>query len=275
MIFKRINLCRSMQLLDLPMAQEHEWVDDCSLESFCNVNGHFLSLSMIVALNLVHFKETVHRESSFRSHRNFDVSFSFSVKKESQLASKEMTDWDFVSSNVKILHSSIGSLKELRRVILDCCGLKILPINVLPCLRYFEEPNLSCRQMNHSLKPKILFDVLLSLRDLFVVGCNGFFKVSFSIFFLKVPDTIGTWSYLHKLSFCKGRFRSMPPLPPSLKDLVLDDCMSLETISFSTTSGQEFPLLRRVSLQNCGRLRFIPRLLPSLEHLFINDCMSL
>lgn len=256
-----------MQLLDLPIVQEYEWVDDCSLESFCNVNGHFLSLSMIVALNLVHFKETIHRESSFKSHRNFDVSFSFSVKKESQLASKEMTDWDLVSSNVKILHSSIGSLKELRRVILDCCGLEILPVNELPCLRFFGEPNLDCRQMNQSSKPKILFDVLLSLRDLFMAGCNGFFKVPFSISFLKVPDTIGAWSYLHEVSFHNRMLRFMPVLPPLLEHLSLKDCMSLETIFFLTTFEQELLLLGVIFLWNCGRLQSIP----SLRYLVLHN----
>ncbi|XP_028755595.1 disease resistance-like protein DSC1 [Neltuma alba] len=244
---KRISLGRSkqsMDLLDFSKAQEIEWEGICFCESFCNVDPHILSLSMTVALNFVRSKysKTLHSEGNFRSLRNFDVSFCFSVK-EFSLSSKEISDLDLLTSNSKILYSSIGSLSELRRIILGGSRLEILPINELCCLRSFEERNLSdCRQMNQSPKLHVLFDALFDLQELFMAGCSDFFEV---------PDIIGTYSSLKYLGL-KGS--CIDSLPASIKNL---------------------PLLKAIYLRNCRRLLSIPQLPPSIMHLDATNCTSL
>ncbi|XP_028768706.1 disease resistance-like protein DSC1 [Neltuma alba] len=233
-----------MDLLDFSKAQEIEWEGICFCESFCNVDPHILSLSMTVALNLVRSKysKTLHSEGNFRSLRNFDVSFCFSVK-EFSLSSKEISDLDLLTSNSKILYSSIGSLSELRRIILGGSRLEIPPINELCCLRSFEELNLSdCRQMNQSPKLHVLFDALFDLQELFIAGCSDFFKV---------PDIIGTYSSLKYLGL-KGS--CIDSLPASIKNL---------------------SLLQAIYLRNCRRLLSIPQLPPSVMHLDATNCTSL
>ncbi|KAK4270791.1 hypothetical protein QN277_019561 [Acacia crassicarpa] len=191
----------SVELLTISKLQKIEWEHICCFESCGNINPRNLSLSMIVALNLAHSKDskTLHSEGTFRSlSRHYDVSFCCSVK-EFPLSSKDILDPDLSSSKCKTLCSSMGGLSVSRRIIQGGSRQEILPIHEL------------CRRQMMSQIPHFhtLFESLLYLEELFMRQ-DILFKFS---------DVYGIISLLKLWGLIEINIDSLPACLQNLREL--------------------------------------------------------
>ncbi|OMO57261.1 hypothetical protein CCACVL1_25876 [Corchorus capsularis] len=91
--------------------------------------------------------------------------------------------------------------------------------------------------------------------------------------FSKLPSSLRNLSLLKKLFLPKcEELKSVPPLPSSLEELNLADCVSLESMSDLSSLNS----LEKLNLTNCEKLVDIPGLecLTSMKRLYLTNCST-
>ncbi|KAI9071082.1 hypothetical protein K1719_046957 [Acacia pycnantha] len=245
---KVVDLCGSSQLMELPdfsKALNLEHIDLSFCSSLCYVHPSILSLHKLNTLNLSCCSElkSLCNSSLLESLSNLSVDYCLSLE-EFSLLSEKIEELDLTRTGIEILHPSIGQLKKLKSLSLNCSKLKNLPIKELCCLTSLAKLILyNCGNVVDKQKLRILFDASLhSLQDL---SLEGFSNLA------ELPDNIGALTSLHCLSLSGS---SVESLPASIKHL---------------------SKLKTMKLRGCRRLRSLPELPPYMTYLDATDCTSL
>ncbi|XP_028785145.1 disease resistance protein RML1B-like [Neltuma alba] len=243
---QEIDLSYSRQLQKLPnlskcLNLKVVRLQEC--ESLCSVHSSILSLDSLVELNLgwcVKLR-SLKSKSHSRSLRHIAVVGCSSLK-EFSVSSDELRRLDLVETGIEILHSSVARSSKLERLSLSCSTLVKLP-DQLSCLTSLTVLNLRYCEMIDDSKLRILFDGMLSLREVMLDGCG---KI------IELPSNTKHLLGLEYLSVrdCRG-LRSLPELPPSIARLEADYCKSLEIVSTCRPSSGN-PL--SFSFKNCAQL---------------------
>ncbi|KAL5553913.1 hypothetical protein UlMin_041314 [Ulmus minor] len=205
------------------------------------------------------------------------------------------------------LPASIGKLKSLQHLLMGDTGVTKLPesFGMLSSLIYLEmakNPHLeqpknkqrevvTCSSLQEEtdtcdVLPASFSDLSL-LSELHAASCNISGKISddfekLSLLeildlghndFCSLPSSLKGLSVLGKLKLrhCR-KLKSLPPLPSSLVEIDVANCIALETVSDLSDLGR----LESLNLTNCEKVVDIPGLecLCSLRRLFMNCCKT-
>ncbi|KAK4269158.1 hypothetical protein QN277_022350 [Acacia crassicarpa] len=244
---KVVDLRGSRQLMELPdfsKALNLEHIDLSFCSSLCYVHPSILSLHKLITLKLSFCFElkSLCNSSLLESLSKFSVDYCSSLE-EFSLLSEKIEELDLTRTGVEILHPSIGQLKKLRSLSLNCSKLKNLPIKELCCLTSLAKLILyECGNVIDKQKLQILFDALHSLQHLSLGGLTNL---------AELPDNISALTSLQYLSLSGS---SVESLPASIKHL---------------------SKLEMMQLGGCSRLRSLPELPPYITYLDATDCTSL
>ncbi|XVE84952.1 hypothetical protein DITRI_Ditri17bG0053000 [Diplodiscus trichospermus] len=188
------------------------------------------------------------------------------------------------------LPSSIGNLKSLHHLYMEETAVTRLPesFGMLSRLMVLKMKKLSTQEQSKScVRLPTSFSNLFSLEELDARAWrisgelpDDFEKLSAleilnlgSNDFTKLPSSLRGLSVLRKLLLpnCE-KLQSLPPLPSSLKELNLQNCISLNSIS----DLSNLKSLQELNLTNCEKLVDIPGLesLKSLKMLYMTNCIT-
>ncbi|XLR43996.1 hypothetical protein S83_028656 [Arachis hypogaea] len=236
--------CRKLaNLPDLSNASRLKWVNLSGCEKLCYLHPSVLSSDTLDTLILDGCKKLIQVKSEKRleSLKKISVNGCSSLK-EFEVWSDLIEKLDLSKTAIESLHTSIGSINNLRSLNLKSLRLEHLPTD-LSALKSLEYLNLSCNGLEfHKDQLHVLFNGLQSLQILHLKDCSKLFEL---------PDNISALSELLELRLDGS---SIITLPASIKNL-----QKLETLS----------------LENCNQLRSLLELPPFIKELHANNCSSL
>ncbi|XP_028752097.1 disease resistance-like protein DSC1 [Neltuma alba] len=241
---KEIDLSGSKQLQELPNLSKClnlKVVQLRQCESLCFIHSSILSLHSIVVLNLFGCTKLkgLKSELLLRSLRHINVIECKNLK-EFSVSSDELRELDLVNTGIEILHPSVWHSRRLEMLSLG--RLVNLP-NQLPCLTSLTFLGLFDCKIIDDLKLHLLFDSMLSLRQVVLDRCGNIIGLPNNTKHLLGLKFLSIWD-------CR-RLRSLPELPPSIAKLDAHDCKSLEIVSsWRTSSGGPIGFL----FKNCVQL---------------------
>ncbi|MED6217017.1 hypothetical protein PIB30_013488 [Stylosanthes scabra] len=211
-----LSECRKLaNLPDLSNASRLKWVNLSGCEKLCHLHPSVLSSCTLVTLILDRCKNLIQVKSEKRLE---------SLKKISVNGCSSLKTLDLSKTAIETLHTSIGYLNNLRSLNLESSRLEHLPNDLtgLKCLEYL---NLSCNGLLDCSKLFELPDNISALSELHELRLDGS-----SIIVL--PASIKNLQKLETLSLenC-NQLRSLPELPPSIKELYANNCSSLVSVS--------------------------------------------
>ncbi|GAU33923.1 hypothetical protein TSUD_357220 [Trifolium subterraneum] len=247
--------CKKLiKLPDLSGASKLKWLHLSGCESLCEVNPSVFSNDTLVALmldrciklpNLISVKHLTSLEK-------IDV-YGCSSLKVFSLSSDSIERLNLSNTGTEVLHSSIGGMRKLLSLNLEGLRLQNLP-NELSCLRSLTDLRLSDCDLVTKSKLETVFDVeLRSLKILYSKECGNLLELPTNIYSLSslyelkldgsnvemLPVSIECLSELYILSIktCR-KLRSLPKLPPHVKELHADNCTSLLKVSTLKTFSE-------------------------------------
>ncbi|KAI9073776.1 hypothetical protein K1719_044273 [Acacia pycnantha] len=258
-----------MELPDISRAQNLEGIYLQRCESLSHLDPSILSLPRLCDVSLMECKnlKSLKTEGQSQSVSNIDV-YGCCRLKEFSFSSNKIKILYLESLPVEILDFPIGHMEKLEVFRLNCSKLKNIPIDDMICyMRSLVELHLyDCGTINDKSMLHTLFDSLLSLK---IISLSGACKLT------ELPHNIKHLSRLKYLSVsnCKS-LRSLPELPPSIKELNVSDCTSLKTLQL--TSHIESSLLTvsylkklcYLTLRGCEQLYKLPESTGSLCSLY-------
>ncbi|XP_019428018.1 PREDICTED: TMV resistance protein N-like [Lupinus angustifolius] len=239
-----LSECKQLKNLpDLSKALRLKWLNLTSCESLLAVHPSVLSLDTLETLILDDCKKLKNLicKKHLRCLKEISVNGCTSLK-EFSVSSDEIKKLDLSKTRIEKLYSSIGYLRKLSSLNLECSRLKDLP-NELSSLGSLMDLRISnCRLVLNKQKLHVLFDGLRNLRELYFKNCCNL---------TELPANISGLSQLYKLRLDGS---SVEILPSSIKDL-----------------GN----LEILSLKNCVKLCRLPELPPCVKELNVINCRSL
>ncbi|CAL0299886.1 unnamed protein product [Lupinus luteus] len=239
-----LSECKQLKNLpDLSNASKLKWLNLTSCESLLAVHPSVLCLDTLETLILDDCKKLKNLicKKHLRCLKEISVNGCTTLT-EFSVSSDEIKKLDLSKTRIEKLHSSIGSLRSLSSLNLECSRLKDFP-NDLSSLESLVDLRISnCRLVLSKQKLHVLFDGLRNLRELYFKNCCNL---------TELPENISGLSQLYKLRLDRS---SVEMLPSSIKDLV-----NLEILS----------------LKNCVKLRRLPQLPPCVKQLNVINCRSL
>ncbi|KAI9119782.1 hypothetical protein K1719_009171 [Acacia pycnantha] len=243
---QEIDLGGSKQLQELPdlsKCSNLKVVQLSKCKRLCYVHSSILSLHSLVMLGLRGCEKLRNLKSDIhlKSLQEIDVDCCWNLK-EFSLSSDELRYLTFNKTGIEILHSSVGRSIKLEQLNLIDSRLVDLP-NQLSCLTNLTIFRISNCEFIDDLKLHVLFNGMLSLRRVELNNCYNI---------IELPNNTKNLLGLEFLSLEKcRRLFSLPKLPPSISELVADDCESLEIVPTlrSLHGGRKY-----LSFVNCVQL---------------------
>ncbi|KAK4269747.1 hypothetical protein QN277_022863 [Acacia crassicarpa] len=229
-----IDLSESEHLIELPdlsLAQNLESLHIYWCRNLCYLDPSILSLPRLkyVELEFYQFLTSLIFENESKPLLRLCL-------QEVSVSSHELEE-----TSVETLDISIGCMEYS----LNGLTLMNLTINETSSMGSFLTLDLyGWGEITYKSKLHTLFDYLLSLESICLKGISEL---------IEHPNNIKHISRLKSLdvSDCKN-LQSLPDLPPSIKSVIADGCISLEIVPISITSA---PQLRFLFLQNCLKLK--------------------
>ncbi|KAI9119841.1 hypothetical protein K1719_009230 [Acacia pycnantha] len=186
------------------------------------VHSSILSLHSLVMLDLFGCEKlrSIKGEFHLKSLQHINVGLCWNLK-EFSMSSDELRKLNLGGTGIEILHSSVGDSSKLEEM--DLSGLRLVDLpNQLSCLKNLMILRLSHCEFIDDLKLHILFDGMLSLRQVQLNNCCNIIELP-----VNTKHLLGL-EYLI-LRNCR-RLLSLPELPPSISILDVDNCESLESV---------------------------------------------
>ncbi|XP_061375826.1 disease resistance protein RPV1-like isoform X2 [Gastrolobium bilobum] len=260
-----------VKLPDLSKESRLKWMNLSGCESLCDLHDTVLSantLSTLILDRCINL-ESVNGKKNLKSLVKISVNDCLSLK-EFAVSSNLIENLDLSNTGIQRLDTSIGLLQNLKWLNVEGLRLTHLP-KELSCLKSlkvlklsYKGPSIDKKQLNS------LFDGLRSLQILYLKDCSNLFELPDNIRVLsqlqelrldgsnviRLPASIMHLSELEILSLenCR-KLRSLPELPPSIKQLYAINCTSLVSVSnLKTLATKMIGKAKNISFKNSLKL---------------------
>ncbi|MED6134167.1 hypothetical protein PIB30_034784 [Stylosanthes scabra] len=267
-----LSECRKLENLpDLTNAKRLRWVNLSGCEKLRYLHPSVLSAGKLATLlldrctNLVQVKS----EKRLESLKKISVNGCSSLR-EFEVRSHLIEKLDLSKTAIRTLHTSIGDIKNLKSLNLEGLRLESL-VKELSKLKSLEYLNLSRSGLKFEKDQlRVLFDGLKSLAKLHLKHCINLFEL---------PDNMDALSQLNELRLDGS---SITALPASIKNLTRLEILSLENCNQLVRLPELPASIKELNINNCASLESLSSLRSSaskmigkMKHILAQDCLKL